>query len=153
MAAYLSGVTRSPLTSFIITMEMTGSHQMLLALMAVSLLATLVSRYVSPVPLIMRWHKNSLRHKKPPQRRIRNHDRSQSKKAVKIHGFFALEQTPCITFACICCIVHRSPAYDRRFRTRCALRSHAVFFRFHHHGTLRHARNPHRRYGHGAFPR
>ena len=51
MAAYLSGVTRSPLTSFIITMEMTGSHQMLLALMAVSLLATLVSRYVSPVPL------------------------------------------------------------------------------------------------------
>ena len=51
MSAYLSGVTRSPLTSFIITMEMTGSHQMLLALMAVSLLATLVSRYVTPVPL------------------------------------------------------------------------------------------------------
>ena len=51
MAAYLSGVTRSPLTSFIITMEMTGSHQMLLSLMAVSLLASLVSKYVSPEPL------------------------------------------------------------------------------------------------------
>lgn len=51
MAAYLSGVTRSPLTSFVITMEMTGSHQMLLSLMAASLLASLVSKFISPVPL------------------------------------------------------------------------------------------------------
>ena len=64
MAAYLSGVTRSPLTSFIITMEMTGSHQMLLALMAVSLLASLVSRYVTPVPL---YHALSQKFITPPE--------------------------------------------------------------------------------------
>lgn len=51
MAAYLSGVTRSPLTSFIITMEMTGSNHMLLSLMITSLLASCVSRFISPVPL------------------------------------------------------------------------------------------------------
>ncbi len=51
MAAYLSGVTRSPLTSFIITMEMTGSNHMLLSLMTVALLASLVSKFVSPIPL------------------------------------------------------------------------------------------------------
>lgn len=51
MVAYLSGVTRSPLTSFIITMEMTGSHPMLLSLMITSLLASVFSRFVSPVPL------------------------------------------------------------------------------------------------------
>lgn len=51
MAAYLSGVTRSPLTSFIITMEMTGSNHMLLSLMITALLASGVSRFISPVPL------------------------------------------------------------------------------------------------------
>lgn len=51
MVAYLSGVTRSPLTSFIITMEMTGSNHMLLSLMITALLASVVSRFVSPVPL------------------------------------------------------------------------------------------------------
>jgi len=51
MAAYLSGVTRSPLTSFIITMEMTGSNHMLLSLMMTSLLASYVSGIISPVPL------------------------------------------------------------------------------------------------------
>jgi len=51
MAAYLSGVTRSPLTSFIITMEMTDSHHMLLALMTASLVANAVSKLISPVPL------------------------------------------------------------------------------------------------------
>ncbi len=51
MVAYLSGVTRSPLTSFIITMEMTGSNHMLLSLMITALLASVVSRFVSPIPL------------------------------------------------------------------------------------------------------
>jgi H+/Cl- antiporter ClcA len=51
MAAYFSGVTRSPLTSFIITMETTGSYHMLLPLMMTTLLASAVSRFISPVPL------------------------------------------------------------------------------------------------------
>lgn len=51
MAAYLAGVTRSPLTSFIITMEMTDSHHMLLALMTAALVANAVSKLISPVPL------------------------------------------------------------------------------------------------------
>ncbi|MCL1886709.1 MAG: chloride channel protein [Betaproteobacteria bacterium] len=51
MAAYLSGVTRSPLTSFIITMEMTGSNHILLSLMITAFLASGVSRFISPVPL------------------------------------------------------------------------------------------------------
>ena len=51
MAAYLAGVTRSPATSFIITMEMTSGHQMLLALMVASLIACAVSRLVAPIPI------------------------------------------------------------------------------------------------------
>jgi H+/Cl- antiporter ClcA len=51
MAAYLSGVTRAPLTSFIIMMEMTDSHHMLLPIMAVSLIASGASKLISPLPL------------------------------------------------------------------------------------------------------
>jgi H+/Cl- antiporter ClcA len=51
MAAYLSGVTRAPLTSFLIMMEMTDSHQMLLPLMAGTLVATGVSKLVNREPL------------------------------------------------------------------------------------------------------
>ncbi|HEX7635639.1 MAG TPA: chloride channel protein [Noviherbaspirillum sp.] len=51
MAAYLSGVTRAPLTSFIIMMEMTDSHHMLLPLMAASLIASGISKLISPTPL------------------------------------------------------------------------------------------------------
>ena len=58
MAAYLSGVTRSPLTSFIITMEMTGSSHMLFSLMSVALLAAYVSKFVSPTPLYHALAKN-----------------------------------------------------------------------------------------------
>ncbi len=46
MAAYLSGVTRAPVTSFIIMMEMTGSHEMLLPLMTASVIASGSSKIV-----------------------------------------------------------------------------------------------------------
>lgn len=46
MAAYLSGVTRAPLTSFIIMMEMTGSHEMLLPLMSASVIASACSKMI-----------------------------------------------------------------------------------------------------------
>lgn len=51
MAAYLAGVTRAPVTSFIIMMEMTDSHHMLLPLMAASVVASAMSKLISPVPL------------------------------------------------------------------------------------------------------
>jgi H+/Cl- antiporter ClcA len=54
MAAYLSGVTRAPVTSFIICMEMTDSHEMLLPLMAASVVASWISTFISPTPL---YHK------------------------------------------------------------------------------------------------
>ncbi len=46
MAAYLSGVTRAPVTSFIIMMEMTDSHQMLLPLMTASVVASACSKMI-----------------------------------------------------------------------------------------------------------
>ena len=51
MASYLSGVTRAPVTSFIICMEMTDSHEMLLPLMAASVVASWMSKFISPTPL------------------------------------------------------------------------------------------------------
>lgn len=51
MAAYLAGVTRAPLTSFIIMMEMTNTHHMLMPLMATTLIAGAASKAVCPLPL------------------------------------------------------------------------------------------------------
>ena len=47
MAGFLAAVTQAPLTSFIIVMEMIDNHQMVLSLMACTLLASLVSRILS----------------------------------------------------------------------------------------------------------
>lgn len=63
MASYLSGVTRAPVTSFIICMEMTNSHQMLLPLMAASVVASWISTFISPTPL---YHKLAEMFIKPP---------------------------------------------------------------------------------------
>ncbi len=51
MTAYFSGMLQSPLTSFVIVMEMTGSHEILIPLMATAFFATATSRLVTPVPL------------------------------------------------------------------------------------------------------
>jgi H+/Cl- antiporter ClcA len=64
MASYLSGVTRAPVTSFIICMEMTNSHEMLLPLMAASVVASWASKFISPTPL---YHKLAELFTKPPQ--------------------------------------------------------------------------------------
>lgn len=64
MAAYLAGVTRAPVTSFIISMEMTNSHHMLLPLMVASVVASQVSKLFCPVPL---YHKLSEKFIEPPE--------------------------------------------------------------------------------------
>lgn len=47
MAGFLAAVTQAPITSFIIVMEMTDGHGMVLSLMAASLLASVISRLIS----------------------------------------------------------------------------------------------------------
>lgn len=51
MAAYFAGVVQAPITAFVIVMEMTDKHDMLVPLMLASLLATAVSRMLCPRPL------------------------------------------------------------------------------------------------------
>lgn len=51
MAAYLAGVTRTPLTATVITIELSHSQDMALPILAASLLASAVSARISPVPL------------------------------------------------------------------------------------------------------
>ncbi|MGR8978730.1 MAG: chloride channel protein [Gammaproteobacteria bacterium] len=51
MTAYFSGTLQSPLTSFVIVMEMTDSHGILIPLMATAFLASGTSRLINPVPL------------------------------------------------------------------------------------------------------
>jgi len=48
MCGYLAGVTQAPLTSFVIVMEMTAQHAMVLPLMVTAAVATAVSKLLSP---------------------------------------------------------------------------------------------------------
>src|ERR1700691_2394219 len=48
MCGFLAGVTQAPLTSFVIVMEMTSQHAMVLPLMITAALATAVSKLLSP---------------------------------------------------------------------------------------------------------
>lgn len=51
MVAYFSGVTQAPLTTFIIVMEMTDNHGIVIPLMATALIASGVSRVICREPL------------------------------------------------------------------------------------------------------
>ncbi|OHC68850.1 MAG: chloride channel protein [Rhodocyclales bacterium GWA2_65_20] len=51
MVAYFAGVTQAPLTTFVIVMEMTDNHGIVLPLMATALIAHGISRVVCPAPL------------------------------------------------------------------------------------------------------
>lgn len=51
MVAYFSGVVQAPITAFVIVMEMTDNHSMILPLMATSFIAYAVSRRICPKPL------------------------------------------------------------------------------------------------------
>ena len=51
ITAYFSGMLQSPLTSFVIVMEMTYSHEILIPLMAAAFFATGTSKLIQPVPL------------------------------------------------------------------------------------------------------
>jgi len=51
ITAYFSGMLQSPLTSFVIVMEMTNSHGILIPLMATAFFASGTSKLINPVPL------------------------------------------------------------------------------------------------------
>ncbi len=51
MVGYFTGVVQTPITAFIIVMEMTDNSGMLMPLMATALIAKSVSRVVCPVPI------------------------------------------------------------------------------------------------------
>jgi H+/Cl- antiporter ClcA len=51
MAGYFAGVVQAPITAFVIVMEMTDNHDMVVPLMLATLLATAVSRLICPRPL------------------------------------------------------------------------------------------------------
>jgi H+/Cl- antiporter ClcA len=59
MAAFLAATTQAPLTAFIIVMEMIDGHAMVLSLMACALVASLLSRLISP-PLYASLAKDQL---------------------------------------------------------------------------------------------
>ncbi len=51
MVAYFAGVVQAPITAFVIVMEMTDNHAMILPLMGASFIAYSVSRLVCPKPV------------------------------------------------------------------------------------------------------
>lgn len=50
MAAFLTGITRSPFTSSILVLEMTNSHNVIFYIMAASLVASIVAKLLAPTP-------------------------------------------------------------------------------------------------------
>ncbi|WP_406720454.1 MULTISPECIES: chloride channel protein [Thioclava] len=51
MAGYFAGVVQSPMTAFVIIVEMTGSHSNIVPVMAASMIGYGTARFVSPEPL------------------------------------------------------------------------------------------------------
>ena len=66
MAAYFAGVVQAPITAFVIVMEMTDNHDMVVPLMLATLLATAVSRMICPKPLYKALANNYLARVRPP---------------------------------------------------------------------------------------
>ena len=65
MAAYFAGVVQAPITAFVIVMEMTDNHDMVVPLMLATLLATAVSRMICPKPLYKALANNYLAKARP----------------------------------------------------------------------------------------
>ena len=61
MVAYFSGVVQAPITAFVIVMEMTDNHDMVIPLMAAAIIASVTSRMVCHTPLYKALAENFLR--------------------------------------------------------------------------------------------
>lgn len=62
MVAYFSGVVQAPITAFVIVMEMTDNHDMVIPLMAASIIASVTSRMICHTPLYKALSDNFLHH-------------------------------------------------------------------------------------------
>ncbi len=51
MVGFFTGAVQAPITGFVIVAEMTGDHAMIIPLMATALLATAISKLITPEPL------------------------------------------------------------------------------------------------------
>jgi H+/Cl- antiporter ClcA len=60
MVAYFAGVVQAPITAFVIVTEMTDNHDMVVALMLAAIIATAVSRLISPVSVYHALARNYL---------------------------------------------------------------------------------------------
>lgn len=67
MVGYFAGVVQAPITTFLIVMEMTDNHEMVIPLMATALIATAVSRIVCPRPLYNTLAERFFPHDQPSQ--------------------------------------------------------------------------------------
>jgi H+/Cl- antiporter ClcA len=61
MVAYFSAVVQAPITAFVIVMEMTDNHNLVLAMMATSLLASGTSKLICPKPIYHALAENFVR--------------------------------------------------------------------------------------------
>ena len=68
ITAYFSGMLQSPLTSFVIVMEMTGSHEILIPLMATAFFATGTSKLINPTPLYRALCNSYIQPNKPEEK-------------------------------------------------------------------------------------
>jgi H+/Cl- antiporter ClcA len=70
MVAYFTGVTQTPITAFVIVMEMTDNHEMVLPLMAAAFIAKACSRLVCPTPIYHSLSENFIYKPPPPKKDV-----------------------------------------------------------------------------------
>jgi H+/Cl- antiporter ClcA len=70
MVGYFTGVVQTPITAFVIVMEMTDNHALLLPLMATAFLAFVTSRLVCPDPIYRALAEDFL-HRRTSGRQVR----------------------------------------------------------------------------------
>jgi len=64
MVAYFAGVVQAPITAFVIVMEMTDNHDLIIPLMVAAMMAHAVSKLVCPTPLYRSLAINFLPHRR-----------------------------------------------------------------------------------------
>lgn len=97
MVAFLAAMTQTPITSFVIVMEMTANHQMLLPLMATAVIAHGISRSVSPVPLYQALAYPTLRRAEEDVKRERAARQSKSRREGELQTVMPFPDAKAVT--------------------------------------------------------
>jgi len=79
MVAYFAGVTQAPITAFVIVIEMTDSHEMILPMMTAAFIAKICSKLICPTPLFHTLAKNFM---PKTERRLISSPDHQSRRAA-----------------------------------------------------------------------